>query len=452
VFDSIGSPVNNATVTFSAPASGTSGTFADSGTFTTTAVTNESGFAAAATFTANGLEGSYTVTATVSGVVPPANFLLGNFGWYVAPSGDDANDCRTAMTPCATVNGALGKDDFLTGGTVLVATGTYIGTGDQVVLLDKSARLVGGWNETFTTQSGTSTIDGQGLRHGIYVNARVTGVVERFIVQNGLGLTNGVGGGIRNDGNLTLNNAAISSNIAPDSGGGLYNRGILILNNSTVSGNASWQAGGIYNYTPGIVTLNNSTVSGNTAANTDGGGILNDGSLILNNSTVSGNTANYGGGGLGNRGFIALNSSTVSGNTANGGGGISNFDTVILQNTILAENTASGTGLDCEGSIGSSGYNLVGNTSGCTFTPTDGDLINIDPKLGPLEGSPGYHPLLPGSPAINAGNPAGCTDHLGNPLLTDQRGVSRVGRCDIGSYEYEGVSIQIFLPIILRNY
>ncbi len=54
-----------------------------------------------------------------------------------------------------------------------------------------------------------------------------------------------------------------------------------------------------------------------------------------------------------------------------------------------------------------------------------------------LVGTPGYHPLLFYSRAIDAGNPAGCTDHLGNPLPTDQRGNPRLGPCDIGAYEYD---------------
>jgi uncharacterized repeat protein (TIGR01451 family) len=134
---------------------------------------------------------------------------------------------------------------------------------------------------------------------------------------------------------------------------------------------------------------------------------------------------------------VTLNNSTVSGNTANGeGGGIYRWrGAVILQNTILAGNVASGAGPDCSGAIGSGGYNLIGNVSGCDFTPGTGDLTDVGAKLGPLEGSPGYHPLLVGSPAINSGNPGGCTDQLGNPLTTDQRGSPRLGRCDIGAYE-----------------
>jgi hypothetical protein len=59
--------------------------------------------------------------------------------WYVAPCGDDGNSCLSPGAACATINGALGKAD--PGDTIYVATGTYTGTGDEVVLLDKDATL-----------------------------------------------------------------------------------------------------------------------------------------------------------------------------------------------------------------------------------------------------------------------------------------------------------------------
>ncbi len=48
--------------------------------------------------------------------------------------------------------------------------------------------------------------------------------------------------------------------------------------------------------------------------------------------------------------------------------------------------------------------------------------------------------LPSGSPAVDAGNPNGCTDNLGHLLKTDQRGQPRpdtedTGGCDIGAYE-----------------
>ncbi len=415
VLDSIGSPVSNATVTFSAPASGASGTFADSSTFATTALTNEGAVATASTFYANGLDGSYTVTATVTGIVTPASFLLSNrLGWYVDKGGDDSSDCQAPTTPCATINGALGKAGFAPGDTVLVAAGTYTGTAGEVLALGVSARLLGGWNSSFTIQSGTSTLDGQSARRGIDVDEGMTAIVERFTIQNG----------------------------SAEGGGGIYNyRGSLTLRNVTVTSNTD---GGIGNY-EGILTLKNSTVSKNI-----GGGIGNDGILALNNSTVSGNTSTGDGAGISNAGTSILKNSTVSGNVVeqdmggpSRGGGIHNSEyggSVVLQNSILAGNTAAGIPSDCSGSaLGSLGHNLIGNTSSCTFISAAGDLINVEPKLGSLEGSPGYHPLLHGSPAIDAGNPSGCTDDLDYPLATDQRGRPRLGPCDIGAYEAQAL-------------
>ena len=45
---------------------------------------------------------------------------------------------------------------------------------------------------------------------------------------------------------------------------------------------------------------------------------------------------------------------------------------------------------------------------------------------------------MPGSPAIDAGNPSGCRDFAGELITTDQRGVARPqgAACDIGAYEF----------------
>ena len=358
--------------------------------------------------------------------------------WYVAPGGNDSDSCSSPAAPCATINGAIGK--ATSGDTILVATGVYTGSGDQVVLLDRNATLSGGWDTGFATQSGVSTIDGQGARRGMMVNEGITAVVERFAVQNGYAwgyYGSGNGAGIRNGGTLTLNNCTISGNTSKDNGGGIANYGAITLNNSVVSSNTASEGGGILNAgVPGAtMTLNNSTVSSNTAW--QGGGILNSYAVLtLNNSTISANGATTNGGGIYSYGVVALNNSTVSANTATySGGGIRTTEgTVTLRNSLLGGNTA-GNAPDCSGTIGSAGYNLVASTSGCTFSASTGDLTNVNARLGLLIGSPGYVPLLSGSPVINAGNPAGCTGSTG-PLTTDQRGAARVGRCDIGAYEY----------------
>jgi hypothetical protein len=110
-----------------------------------------------------------------------------------------------------------------------------------------------------------------------------------------------------------------------------------------------------------------------------------------------------------------------------------------FENTILWGN--AGATPDCHttgfAGIGSRGYNLFG--AGCGGSGP-GDITSTNAMLAPLadNGGPTWtHQLLPGSPALDVGNPAGCTDGKGNAISQDQRGMPRVsnGRCDIGAYE-----------------
>lgn len=77
VADIGGNPVPGAIVTFTAPASGASGVFAN-GTGAETDTTDANGLATSSPFTANGISGADTVTATVAGVTTAANFNLTN--------------------------------------------------------------------------------------------------------------------------------------------------------------------------------------------------------------------------------------------------------------------------------------------------------------------------------------------------------------------------------------
>ena len=72
-----GKPVSGAFVTFTAPATGASGTF-NGGTSTETDTTSSSGVAMSSTYTANGIIGADTVTATVAGVIASVSFDLMN--------------------------------------------------------------------------------------------------------------------------------------------------------------------------------------------------------------------------------------------------------------------------------------------------------------------------------------------------------------------------------------
>jgi hypothetical protein len=75
VTDAGNNPVSGVVVTFAAPGSGASGSFAGG---VNTATTNAAGIATSAIFTANASAGAYTVTAAAAGVGTPASFALTN--------------------------------------------------------------------------------------------------------------------------------------------------------------------------------------------------------------------------------------------------------------------------------------------------------------------------------------------------------------------------------------
>jgi hypothetical protein len=151
----------------------------------------------------------------------------------------------------------------------------------------------------------------------------------------------------------------------------------------------------------------NSTVSGNSAGTTGGG--IGGGELTIVNSTVSGNSAGMSGGGLSTF-FSSLRvaNSTISGNSAPGGGIYNDRQTSVVEisNTLLSAGALGENIFNNGGTITSDGYNLSSDDGGGYLTGP-GDQINTDPLLGPLQdngGSTLTHAVLPGSPAVDAGD------------------------------------------------
>jgi hypothetical protein len=223
-------------------------------------------------------------------------------------------------------------------------------------------------------------------------------------VTDAAGLTIDGGGDVRVSGNdavrvlevaegaeLTLRDLTITDGevgvIGRDNvfGGGIHNEGTLTLTNSTVADSVvrghDWVLGGnVYN--TGVLTLTDSTIRGGRVRGMGfdayGGGIYSEGTLTITNSTIADNEARGGdfvlGGGIANgRGATAkVTGSTISGNTAAqfdddevGGGGIANFywATLTVTDSTISDNTV--THVNFVGDWGSGGgiYNLGGSTT-----------------------------------------------------------------------------------------
>jgi hypothetical protein len=292
-------------------------------------------------------------------------------------------------------------------------------------------------NSSLSGNTASGSVFGFVYGGGIYNNGTLT--VSNSTLS---GNTAKEGGAIAAFGTVTVSNSTLSGNSAVSAGGGIYNFGILTVSNSTLSGN---QGSGVVSDLFATLTVSNSTLSGNT-----GVGIFTDGTLTVSNSTLSGNT----GGGILSGGDkpITLTNVTLTANRSSvGGGGLAVFTAlkVSLHNTLIAGNFHGATGTipdDVFGQLDPGGdNNLIGdgtNMSGLV-NGVNGNQVGtadnpIDPRLGPLADNGGptlTHALLPGSPAIDAGNNAYATDF-------DQRGPGfpRIvnGTIDIGAFEFQG--------------
>ena len=201
----------------------------------------------------------------------------------------------------------------------------------------------------------------------------------------------------------------------------------LNLNKLTIADGNAGEGGGIRN--DGTLTVSNSTFSGNQG-NNSGGGIYNNtsGTLTVSNSTFAGNQGNNSGGGIANLGTLTVSNSTFAGNRAGHGGGVYNGGTATLKNTIVANSPAGG---NCAGTIADGGHNLSYPDGTCPG-------IHGDPVLGPLQANGGPTQTMAlgaGSPARDAADAAICAAAPVNNL--DQRGVARPqgAGCDIGAFE-----------------
>lgn len=299
-------------------------------------------------------------------------------------------------------------------------------------------------------------LDGNGADRVIHIHPGVSVEISNLTIRNGNVADNsddGGGGVLNQGGQLTLDRCKIEGNQAHKTGGGLDkhgggldNSGTAIISECTFEANSADTGGAISN--DGTLSISGSLLYNNSAT-TSGGALDNYATASITNTTISNNQGEHGGG-IFSDGTLNLVSVTIFNNST----GIENAGTLEIKNSIVANSTA---GDNCSGSksITSNGHNLDSGSS-CGFNQstdkTEVGNVGLAP-LGDNGGPTRTHALLSGSPAIDAGDNAGC-------LSTDQRGFFRPADgnqdgnslCDIGAYEYNAAppTSLLYLPLITR--
>ncbi len=361
-------------------------------------------------------------------IPPPTEITVTNLN----DSGDGS--LRQALEEIA-IGGTITFDPGLAGGTLALTTGPLVPVNS--VTIDGS-------------DAPGISLDGGGGDRVLIVDAGLTVNLTNLTVTNGYGFQ--LAGGILNNGNLTLDQVTVAGNTMTtdagdfwQGGGGIYTGegGSLNLVDSSVVGNtAAWSGGGVYSFFNTTTTIERSTIAGNIS-NDVGGGLRLLGNATIVNSTISGNesTGWYGGALFMTDGVVDMTNTTVVENVSPSYAPAAVFvgtfgpgsATLNLANSIVANNVTEGCFLAPFGA-GAVAINSLGNnvfTDGTCF-PVGSDQIVVDPGVDSLADNGGptlTHALLAGSPAIDAGDNAFCP-------ATDQRGITRDGACDVGSFEF----------------
>jgi len=215
-------------------------------------------------------------------------------------------------------------------------------------------------------------------------------------------------------------------------GGALFCSGLVLVNctaaaNLTIGGTGGEGGPGAYS----------AHMTGDGGAGGQGGdayAMLSGVADALTNCTVALNQAAGGAGGAGGRAGSGSPGAPGAGGAVSGG--LLNGSTVL--NSLLGTNQPA----NCSGWLNDLGYNLSSD-SGCFTNSTSQN--GVDPRLAPLamNGGPTLTmALLPGSPAIDAGNTSLAP-------ATDQRGFPRPAglAADIGAFEYGSVMPAITISL-----
>ena len=177
---------------------------------------------------------------------------------------------------------------------------------------------------TLTDSAVFSNVSAEG--GGVFNGGSAT-ITDSSIHQNAATVNSG--GGITNQGTLTLSNVMIVDNTTPGLGGGIANEGTLNSTDSNFDRNTANGGGGIWISAGASLTLTGGGLLDNEATAQDGGGILNFGDAVISSATLESNRSSMlDGGAISSSGTLTIDGSTLSGNSAREGGGIWAFGAV----------------------------------------------------------------------------------------------------------------------------
>jgi hypothetical protein len=296
---------------------------------------------------------------------------------------------------------------------------------------------------TTCTAHGTGGNDAKG--GAIYVSGNLTLRSTVISGSRAYASANGYGGGVFVVGDLDADASAFNYNSAQGSpivnghGGGGIVHGDTHISSSTFYYNGAYEVGGLWTFGP--VTIDHSLFAHNGATLVAGMRSEDAGSgasAVIVDSTFAYNRSHDRIGGVSLMLPATISSSTIAKNEAFGGlaGLFFSGASLDLESTIIATNTSGGTEDDVVvyGSPPITGANNLVIASTNAMPP---DTITDDPLLDALADNGGptlTMALMPGSPAIDAGNNVAA-------LATDQRGdgfLRHVGtRTDIGAFEVQ---------------
>ena len=318
--------------------------------------------------------------------------------WTVTSTDDTSGTCTTVPTNC-TLRQAMAN--ALDGDTIIFDSslaGATINLGSQ---LTTKWPVNNGGDLTLDASNLTNkiTLDAGGNSRVIKYNGKSTLTIINVVITGGS--TDGFGGGVTSNGDLSIQKSEIIGNTAGTgvglkNGGGVHANGDVDISDSTIAGNRVNQFGGGIS-AGGNVTVTNSAITGNVA-DVRGGGISASGNVIITNGVIAGNHANGDKGWQGGGGIRAVTGSTIT-----------------LQDSLILGNTIGYTDDDDDEIKGTN--NL--NTTNSSF-----DLADFAPKTladifeNPVQAGAGS-PNTGGSFTLVSSSPAAGMGLLVVPVVTD---------------------------------